>query len=332
MENILDNLLKSNESSVKFKVLTNVLNKSIDSDEVKDAQNEIKSSSRVAALLSERRDDGTIPYHPYAKWFGAHWILATLADIGYPSGDESLIPLRDQVYGWLFSSHHEKNIRIIEGKVRRCASQEGNALYATLTLGIADSYADELADRLVRWQWADGGWNCDKNPDASNSSFMESLIPLCALALHAKVTGSETSKITAERASDIFLKRRLYIRQRDGAIIDKDFIALHYPCYWHYDILFGLKVMAEAGFINDERCKDALDLLESKRLKDGGFPAEKKYYQPIDKSKPGRRKSGSSLVDWGTTGKKKCNEFVTADALYVLKASGRMKDDFTGTM
>jgi len=332
MENILDNLIKSNEPSVKYKILTNVLDKSVDSDEVKEVQNEIKLSLRVTELLSERRDDGTIPYHPYKKWFGAHWVLATLADIGYPSGDESLIPLKDQVYGWLFSADHENNIKAIAGKVRRCASQEGNALYATLSLGIADSYADELADRLVRWQWADGGWNCDKNPDASNSSFMESLIPLRSLALHAKMTGSETSSITAERAADIFLKRRLYKRQRDGEIIDNDFVTLHYPCYWHYDILFGLKVMAEAGFINDERCNDALDLLESKRLLDGGFPAEKKYYTRIDKSKSGWRKSGSSLVDWGYPSKKKCNEFVTADVLYVLKASGRLKNENTEIM
>lgn len=329
---VIEKLLNSDDPSVRFKVSVNVLGKSTDVNEIKLLQEEIKSSQRVKELLSERKEDGTIPFHPYSKWFGAHWILAALADIGYPSGDESLIPLKDQVYGWLFSKNHEQNIRTIEGKVRRCASQEGNALYATLSLGIADSYADELADRLIRWQWADGGWNCDKNPDASNSSFMESLIPLRALAIHAKVTGSEESKITAERAGDIFLKRRLYKRQRDGEIINKDFVTLHYPCYWHYDILFGLKVMAEAGFIKDERCNDALDLLESKRISEGGFPAEKKYYQTIDKSKPGRRKSGSSLVDWGITGKTKSNEFVTADALYVLKASGRMKDDFTGIM
>lgn len=332
MDDIIEKMLQSDEPSVKYKVLVNVLSESKDSEGIKALQEEIKSSQRVRELLSERKADGTIPFHPYTKWFGAHWVLATLADIGYPPGDESLIPLREQVYGWLFSSHHEKGIRTIAGKIRRCASQEGNAIYATLSLGIADSYTDELADRLVKWQWADGGWNCDKNPDASNSSFMESLIPLRSLALHAKVTGNETSRMTAEHATDIFLKRRLYKRQHDGTIINDGFITLHYPCYWHYDILFGLKVMAEAGFINDERCKDALDLLESKRLSDGGFPAEKKYYNLIDKSKSGRRKSGSSLVDWGYTSSKKCNEFVTADALYVLNASGRLKNENTEIM
>lgn len=321
-DKVIEKLLNSDEPSVKFKVLVNVLGKSTDINEVRSIQEGIKSSQRVKELLSERKDDGTIPFHPYAKWYGAHWVLAALADIGYPSGDESLIPLRDQVYGWLFSIHHENSIKTIEGKVRRCASQEGNALYSTLALGIDDQFADELADRLVKWQWEDGGWNCDKNPDAQNSSFMESLIPLRALALHAKVTGNEMSKIAVERAVDIFLKRKMYKRQRDGSIIKGDFVCLHYPCYWHYDILFGLKVITEAGFIKDERCKDALDLLESKRLDDGGFPAEKKYYKFVNKTDTSRRKSGSSLVNWGIVSTKKSNEFVTVDAMYVLKSVG----------
>ena len=77
--------------------------------------------------------------------------------------------------------------------------------------------------------------------------------------------------------------------------------------------------MAEAGFIGCEHCNDALDLLESKRLPDGGFPAEKKYYRVTEK-----KVSGRSLVDWGGSSKKRMNEFVTADALYVLKESGRL--------
>jgi hypothetical protein len=76
--------------------------------------------------------------------------------------------------------------------------------------------------------------------------------------------------------------------------------------------------MAEAGFIHDERCREALELLETKRLPDGGFPAEKAYYRVTDKEVSGR-----SLVNWGGTSKKKMNEFVTANALHVLKAAGR---------
>lgn len=250
---------------------------------------------------------------------GAHWVLADLADIGYPPGDETLIPLRELVYKWLFGQSHQKQIKTINGRVRRCASQEGNALYYVLALGLADERTDELAARLVQWQWPDGGWNCDKNPEARHSSFMESLIPFRGLALHARLTGSQQSQTAAERAAEIFLKRKLFLRQTDGTVIREDFIKLHYPCYWHYDILFSLKVMAEAGFIQDERCGKALALLEAKRLLDGGFPAEKKYYRVTDKEVSSR-----SLVNWGGTSKKHMNEFVTVDALYVLKAAGRL--------
>jgi hypothetical protein len=318
MNNIIDKLLNSDEPSVRFKVLVNVLGRKLESPEIKKLQEEIKSSSRVKLLLSERGKDRKIPFHPYAKWYGAHWVLATLADIGYPPGDKSLIPLKEQVYEWLFSKKHEKSIKSIDGRTRRCASQESNALYYLLTLGLADARTDELAERLIKWQWPDGGWNCDKDPKAVNSSFWESLIPLRALAQHARLTGKKESREAAKRAAEVFLKRRLYKRQKDGKIMRDEFVELHYPCYWRYDILFGLKVMAEAGFIGDKRCYDALELLESKRLPDGGFPSEAKYYRVTDKKAAGR-----SLVDWGGTSKKRMNEFVTADALYVLNKSGR---------
>lgn len=314
MDDVIERLLGSQEPSVRYKVLTKVLGREPGTD----LQEEMRASPRVRRLLSERDEDGKIPFHPYAKWYGAHWVLAGLADIGYPPGDETLLPLREQVYGWLFGRSHEAGARKVQGRVRTHASMEGNALYYLLALGLTDARTEELADRLLRWQWPDGGWNCDKNPRAATSSFMESLIPLRALALHARFAGDERSSSAVERAAEVFLERRLYRRRRDGNVISDDFVRLHYPCYWHYDILFGLKVLAEAGFIRDERCEDALRLLESKRLPDGSFPAEKRYYRLTE-----RPSSGRSLVDWGGASRRRANEFVTVDAMYVLEESGR---------
>lgn len=316
---IIGKLLNSDEAAVRFKVLVNVLDRRAESPAIARLQESVRSSPRVKSLFSERGRHGRIPCYAYKKWCGAHWVLAVLADIGYPPRDEALIPLREQVYQWLFSEQHQEHIKIIDGRVRRCASQEGNAVWYLLTLDLADDRTEDLADRLIKWQWPDGGWNCDKNPKATKSSFWESLIPLRALALHARLTGSRKSMQAAKRASEIFLKRRLCKRLRDGKIMQEDFVKLHYPCYWRYDILFGLKVMAEAGFIGDGRCGDALDLLRSKRLPDGGFPAECKYYRVSEKASTGR-----SLVDWGGVGKKRMNEFVTVDALYVLKQAGQL--------
>lgn len=323
--NVIDRLLTSDDPCLHFRTLVYALEEDPASPRVQQIRQAVRSSPRVKALLSLRDESNRIPYGSYTKWFGSHWTLATLAELGYPPGDESLIPLREDLLAWLLGAAHWKSIKTINGRVRRCASQEALAIYSLITLGLADARVDELAARLLRWQWPDGGWNCDKNPGAVNSSFMETLIPLRGLSLYARTTGSQEAHVAVERAAEIFLKRRLYRRVADGTVIRHEFVELHYPCYWHYDILFGLKVMAEAGFssagglIRDPRCNEALNLLETKRLPDGGFPAEARYY-----STTGALSTGRSLVDWGGVSKRRMNEWVTADALYVLRAARRI--------
>ncbi len=316
---IVERLLDSQEPSICYKAQVLLAGADPYSEEVWAMQQAIKNSDRVQTLLSLRDADGRIPGSAYKKWTGAHWTLAALADLGYPPGDDSLVPLREQVYNWLFSKQHITSIVAVEGRVRRCASQEGNALYALMRLGLADNRTLQLAESLIRWQWPDGGWNCDKRPEALNSSFMETLVPMRALIYYAQLSSDTKAAQTARRAAEVFLTRRMYRRAKDGEVIHTDFTQLHYPPYWHYDILAGLEVMAEAGLIGDERCQDALDLLESKRLPDGGFPAEGRYYSTGE-----RTRSNRSLVDWGGAGPKKMNEFVTVNALYVLKTAGRL--------
>ena len=77
--------------------------------------------------------------------------------------------------------------------------------------------------------------------------------------------------------------------------------------------------MSEIGRLGDPRCKDALDLLASKQLPDGGFAAEKKYYQVTD-----REVSGVSPVKWGMVGTSKSNDYVSVRALGVLKKAGKV--------
>lgn len=305
------------EPSLAWKVAVNLRGVNPDSAAANQAAQIVRHSPLVTTLF-ENRDTTR---RAYRKWNGAHWTLSLLADLGCPPGDESLRPMMDESFGCWLSENHKKYIRQIAGRTRRCASQEGYAVWCSLKLGFADSRTDELVRRLLEWQWPDGGWNCDKRPEAARSSFMETLIPLRALSLYSQVSGDVKVKAAAEHAADVFLKRQLYKKQADRSVMDEHFILLCYPYYWHYNILFGLKVMAEAGFLADPRCAAALDLLESKRLPDGGFPAEETYARP---TRP--ELSGYSPVSWGGRSAKKGNPFVTADALTVLRLAGREKE------
>ena len=328
MDPVVGRLLESKEPSIRLRARAEILGEPADSAASNRLRKRVKDSERVRLVLSERRR-GRIPFHPYAKWFGAHWVLSILADLRYPAGDRSLVPLREQVYEWLFSKTHMSYSRThevyagpymtVRGLVRAHASMEGNAVYYLNALGLADDRTSDLAERLAGWQWPDGGWNCDKRAAAHTSSFTESLLPLRGLALQARSKGGYRDSV--ERAAEYFLERKLFKRKRGGRIISPRFMLLHHPCYWHYDILFGLKVMKEAGFIRDERCSEAKSRLMSKRLVDGGFPAEEAYYT-LSRKNASRR----SLVDWGGVSRTRMNEFVTCDALGVLDSGRSQKE------
>src|SRR5271165_3807425 len=229
--------------------MTRVVGEDPNSRKIRDLLEEIRKSPRAKALIAGRDRRGVQEKYVYANWRGAHWTLAMLAEIGYPAGDTSLLPMRDQVVDhWLSSAffmefesrsavpkhRSAEGVPIIQGRYRRCASQQGNALYSITRLGLADKRSDGLAERLMHWQWPDGGWNCDRRPSAHISSFNESLLPMMGLAAYASRAGDDAAHAAASKASEVFLCRRLFRRRTDGKLISPHMIRPKYPRYWHY--------------------------------------------------------------------------------------------------
>jgi len=328
-------LLESPEPSLRWKARVCILGESRDSRTVLRIEQDVVRSARVRALLGVRDwlvrpHNGSAVYH---KWLGVQWVLASLADLGYPRGDEGLRPLVDRALRCWTTPYYfvdvdceskgqarrVRGVPRIEGRSRRCASQQGNALHFATALGLTDERCDQFVERLVHWQWPDGGWNCDKAPSADTSSFHETWLPMLGLWEYGQLAGRANARSAALRASEVFLRRRLFRRETTGEVIRPDFVRLHYPHYWHYDFLAGLKVMAALGRIRDPRCSDALDLLEAKQLPDGGWPAEARYYARSD----GREGVYAERVDWGGTSGRRWNPWITADALAILQSAGR---------
>jgi hypothetical protein len=332
---VLDALLHSEEPSIQWKARVGILGEDPDSKTLRGLREEIRKSRRAKTLLCRRDPQGRIVggRGVYAKWQGAHWIMASLADLGYPEADDSLIPARDQILDcWLDNefylefealnkadAYKKRGVPIMQGRYRRCASQQAYAIYFLIKLGLEHDRIHDLAERLFHWRWPDGGWNCDKAPGAKKSTFIHTIHCMRALHLYGVHFGNQKALQAAKLASEIFLSRRLYKRLSNGAVIKDEFARLHYPLYWHYDILFALKVMAETGFIGDKRCDDALDLLESKRLPDGGWPAEHRYYGVSSSIK-----LNADYVDWGGTSKTRMNPWVTVEAMSLLRRAGRL--------
>ncbi|HEV2119254.1 MAG TPA: hypothetical protein VGS11_03965 [Candidatus Bathyarchaeia archaeon] len=318
-------LLNSDDPSVRYLTLTEILERPSDSKEVLVAKKLIPNGPIVKTLLSGQRSDGGFEVHPYQKWTGAHWRLVSLVELGIPSGFRPAVKATDLVLKWLLGEAHLRNVPKINGRYRRCASQEGNALAGCSRLGLAeDPRVAKLAESLVEWQWPDGGWNCDRRPEADHSSVNESLSTLWGLVEYQRATGDRDYLKPIARASEFFLQHHLFRSDHTGEIIHPSMVELHYPLYWHCDILQELTILSRAGKLDDPRTKEALDIVEKKSGPDGLWHADKYYWNmrrtPLTKSKA--LVSNVEVVDWGRKGP---SRMITLNAARILKAARRTK-------
>jgi hypothetical protein len=308
-------LLRSKDPSVRYFALTDILRMAASSGEVRAAKRQIPSGARLHALLSGQRADGGFGVDWYKKWAGATWRLVSAVELGVDP--ENVVARRaaeyvlDRVPLIRFEPHQ------IRGLFRLHASMLGNPLGVCSRLGMArDPRVQRIARSLVRWQWPDGGWNCDSSPNARHSSFYESLATLWGLNEYLRATNDDTVRASVDRAAELFLKHRLFRSCHGEKVMDPRWTKLHFPVYWHYDILQALRVLDRVGKLGDPRCREALDLIQSKRGHDGTWLADARFWR-----RGPRSAANTEVVDWGGVGP---NEMITLNSLRVLVASGRI--------
>jgi hypothetical protein len=319
-ERAIEWLLSSSDPSVRYLTLVDVLGEPAQAEAARSAREQVPSGARVRALLEGQRPDGGFGVDPYSKWSGGHWRLVSLVELAVPP-DELLRPATDSVLDWLNS---EDLFDTVNGLARIHASVPGNAVAYCCLLGLSgDPRVRALVDVLLATQWPDGGWNCDENPDASHSSFYESLATIWGLIEYAKATGDGEVLRAVDRGVELFLARRLFRSMSSGEVIDPEWLRLHYPAYWHYDILQALTILSRADKLKDSRVDEALDIIESKRDDNGRWRPEGYYWGRRDELESSCLDDApnTEAVDWGRDGP---NEMITLNALRVLRAAGRL--------
>ncbi len=259
----------------------------------------------IAGLLAGQRPDGGFGVHPYSKWRGSHWRLVSLVELGIPRTNKAALRAANNVLAWIAAPSEPL---VIAGRERRHASMEGNALAVCCRLGMArDARVRHLVDVLLRSQWADGGWNCDREPSERRSSFHETLAPVWGLIEYHSATGDGDSLEAARRAVELMLEHRLFRSRKSGKVIASEWLHIHWPHYWHYDFFQGLRAVRSVGRLRDPRAAEARELLLSRRRADGTWTSSgRKYWSG--------GKSNTEVVDWGDA-----HQIVTAAALVVLQ-------------
>ena len=167
-------LLTSAEPAVRMLTLKEVLGEAPDHPDVVAAREAFVLKPIARALLNDHGEP------VYAKWPGPFWRLTALVELGVPAGEPTASGYLRTVLAWLNDMEHRRYPPIIAGRPRAHAIWHGQALAAAVALSTPDpSVAAALAEQLI--QWPDGGWNCDRRPDAACSSVHESLGPCGAL-------------------------------------------------------------------------------------------------------------------------------------------------------
>jgi hypothetical protein len=308
VERAVDWLLASEEPAVRYLARRDLLGEPVEPD-----ADEILAGPKVRALMAGQQSDGGFGGHPYKKWTGAHWRLVSLVELAAPPGEPRLLAAAERVLAWLTSSGRRRNLAVIDGLARRCASQEGNALAVCVRLGLAeDPRVEQLARSLVEWQWPDGGWNCDRRASGRRSSFHESLAPAWGLHEYGVATGADWARKAALRTAELFLEHRVFRSLATGAPINKQWLAFHYPPYWHYDVLQALVILGRLGKLGDPRVRDAIELVRERQRPDRLWEPGGYWW----------RRPGSKMlveaVDWG---RRAPNEMITLNGLRVLLAT-----------
>ena len=140
-----------------------------------------------------------------------------------------------------------------------------------------------VVERLLAEQMADGGWNCEQENGSTRGSFHTTIDVLEGLLAYETVAGATTDVTRARhRGQEYILERRMFRRRSTGQVIDHDrktnapatWTQFSYPTFWPYDVLRGLDYLRAASPDPDDRVKEGIDLVRSKRDADGRWPLE----------------------------------------------------------
>jgi hypothetical protein len=157
-----------------------------------------------------------------------------------------------------------------DGEVEPCINGKTVALGAYFGQNVG-----AIVERLLGEQLADGGWNCEAERGSIRSSFNTLIEVLEGLLEYEKANGA-SANVTAARLKghDYLLERHMFRRLSTGEVVDPAWMRFSFPTRWHYDVLRGLEYLRSAGVEPDERCAEAIDLVDTKRGRDGRWHLE----------------------------------------------------------
>ena len=260
--------LLQGDISIQYQV-----NRDLLGDNNKNLQNRIDKEGWGKILLSKRNSNGHWGegfYQP--KWISTHYSLLDFRNLN-PNPKNKIIS--DTIYQVLNSD------KALDGGIQLgpSTSNHSDVCVNAMFLNYASYFRTpekmlfSLVDSILNEKMNDGGFNCrTTRSGAKHSSLHTTISVLEGLYEFQKSEYNyrfQDVQNAIESSEEFILKHRLFLSDRTGQIIHKDFLKMPYPSRWKYDIIRALDYFQYAGRKWDKRMSEAIEILITKKNKNG---------------------------------------------------------------
>ena len=287
--------LLAGDVSIQYQVFRDLL-----SEERKDLQARIASEGWGKRFLSKRKPEGHWGLKFYQpKWTSSHYTLLDLRNLCI---DPDNVMIKESIAIIL------ENEKGPDGGIRPIGSIKASDVCINgMFLNYASYFrSDEkklhsVVDFLISQHMHDGGFNCMSNRSGAAHSSLHSTISVLEGITEYENNGYRyrSNELTRIRnaAIEFILLHQLYISERTGEIIKKEFLRLPYPSRWHYDILRALDYFQYSETPWDDRMSPAINVLLNKRNSDSTWNLQANHPGKIhfEMERPGKPSRWNTL-------------------------------------
>jgi len=296
------NWLLDSDPAIRWQVMRDLTHEP--ADVIAAERSRVASEGWGARLLALQGPDGQWGGTYFPEWTSTTNTLLLLRHMGLdPASDvarRAVALVRDN------SKWEHAGQAYFSGEVEPCINGTAVALGSYFGQDVHG-----VVDRLLTEQLSDGGWNCEAERGSTVSSFGTTINVLEGLLEFDRATPGSTEVTTARRRGEKYLlDRRMFRRLSTGEVVNPEWLRFSFPTRYFYDVLRGLDYMRSASVEPDERCAEAIDLVEAKRAEDGRWPLENPHtglvYFDVDEGegKPSRWNTlrAMRVLDWSEHG------------------------------
>jgi hypothetical protein len=342
-------LLETEKPSIRYFTLRDLLDKSENDPQVVKARAAISTSNIIAKIFSKQHPEGywedpNSPYMP--KYKATYWQIMILRQLGIDKSDKRVqraceFTLNLQLdeggfsaytkekalekYEWMQTRTHLKEKLQPAPKIwarslvieHQYSCLTGNICAAMLGMGYnRDPRVVKALNWLVKIQNRDGGWLCPywkAHIKDTHSCFYGTICPLEAFSEVPEEERFPEMRKAITRGAEFLLMHRLYKADHHKyRVINRQWLTLSFPWFAGYNILRGLSVLTKLGYTEDERLKDAVEVLIRKRRSDGTWL--------LESAPTGRMQTKIETVC-------KPSKWITLNALRILKRLNKTGND-----